>query len=233
VIRDLASHGILVDDLGTTVRADEDDLQIGLKDARRDMVQRAADWAGNVSSIVAHSSAPSCARTSVRVVEVELELEKLPGFWGTNDGQGAIVLHGDRSATRRADKLDLTTRIDLSNPHDMRGPAAGAGDFISVARHKIDRKPGYRHSFLQSVLRREALHSVSPFYFGASVIDAARLLDIAWGQDPARARSQWRADDERSVDDVPVASVFGLFAVAEPARRLGVSALGTARWAAL
>ena len=141
------------------------------------------------------------------------------------------MLQGDRSATGRADKFDLTAGIDLSNPHDMRAPAAGAGDFISVAGHKIESQATDIRSSNPFCGARRL--TASPFYFSASVLDTARLWTLRGsGIRPGlEANGVLMMSAPSTVS--PIASEFGLFAGAEPARRLGVSARGIARWAAL
>jgi hypothetical protein len=60
LIGNLLGDGILMHDLGAAVRADEDDLQFGLKLSRTDMVDMPAHRAGNISPIISlHAFGPS------------------------------------------------------------------------------------------------------------------------------------------------------------------------------
>jgi hypothetical protein len=142
---DLPSHSVLVDDLSAAMRTAENDLQIGLKPSRRDMVQMSARRTEDVSPIVTHGSTPSYAGTSVRIVEVELE--NVPHSRSANQGPAAIMLNADGSAKARSDICDLAAGIGLPDT-----PTGARTSLAPLVEHRLGRGGSNIRSSLKTII---------------------------------------------------------------------------------
>jgi hypothetical protein len=140
VIGDLPGDGILMHDLGPAFRAGEDDLQIGLKLPRRDMVQKSACRAGNVSPVVSHTTGPSFGDFAAVVVAVsvasELELPEhaLDRLADAFEAATDSIIHDEWPPTGDAEKLELRARFKGGDAEEVLSAAFRTGS-VGAIRH--------------------------------------------------------------------------------------------------
>jgi hypothetical protein len=104
---DFLGDGVLMQDFGLAVRADEPDLQIPLKLPGRDVLLMSAERTGNISPVVLHLQIPSlsCAQPCGQVV---------------NEQRGAACSRGHRIVLSRASLVGVDTvsgdRLESADP---------------------------------------------------------------------------------------------------------------------